>query len=145
MNVREEMTTDAGKVVKARIIVDPCGPVVGVGVVAVVGRVVNKGILYMDRKTMVSWWAMVMIIAQATGQDSINVNNVSTRSEYANGPSDYTPFSVHVPALSRFAGRFGLNLDMMQSQQPYLTSANQYGIPTTSDYGNCWDGQWNEG
>jgi hypothetical protein len=110
-----------------------------------------------------------MIIAQATGQDSINVNNVSTHSEYASGPSDYTPFSPQLQPFSfaqpyppqepfmsplssvqphinpRFAARFGLNLDMMQSQQPYPPPANQYGTPTTSDYGNSWDGQWDEG
>jgi hypothetical protein len=60
MDVREEVTTDPGKVVKARIIVDACGPmvvaVVGVevevGVGRVVGRVDKKGIRHMERKTI---------------------------------------------------------------------------------------------
>jgi hypothetical protein len=60
MDVGEEATTDTGKVVEARIIVDLCGPVaaaavvvvVGVGVMAAVGRVVKKGIVHMERKTM---------------------------------------------------------------------------------------------
>jgi hypothetical protein len=77
------------------------------------------------------------------------------RVQYANDPSDYTPISpqmqfrshIHLRSSScprslpfnciliyAFAARFGLDLDIMESQQSCLASANQY-----MGHTNGWD------
>ncbi|KAH8993936.1 NAF1-domain-containing protein [Lactarius akahatsu] len=112
------------------------------------------------------------IIAQAVGQSPIP--NASYPGG-GGGSSDYTSYSPQLqqfgfaqpytsspqPFVSpqhsvqphinpRFAGQFGLNLDMMQQQQQQSYFAyGQYGTQTTPVYDNGaeggWDGQWSQG
>ncbi|KAH9166897.1 NAF1-domain-containing protein [Lactarius sanguifluus] len=112
------------------------------------------------------------IIAQAVGQSPIP--NVSYPG--GGGSSDYSSYSPQLqqfgfaqpytslpqPFVSpqhsvqphinpRFAGQFGLNLDMMQQQQQQQSyfAYGQYGTQTAPVYDNGaeggWDGQWSQG
>ena len=110
------------------------------------------------------------ITAQAVG-GQCPMPDTSTHSEYrgGGGPSDYAPYSPQMgqfgfaqsytpqPFVStqhpvqphinpRFAEQFGLNLDMMQQQQPPYFPYSQY-TPPVYDNGaeGGWDGQWSRG
>ncbi|KAH9041340.1 NAF1-domain-containing protein [Lactarius pseudohatsudake] len=91
------------------------------------------------------------IIAQAAGQSPDTQCFISWRRRFLGLYPFVSPqHSVQPHINPRFAGQFGLNLDMMQQQQQQSYLAyGQYGTQTAPVYDNGaeggWDGQWSQG